>query len=88
MRHPAPNSCKNEATVFVLEKRTADPANSMHAGTNASRAICNVVLIALKTLHQGHTNKPLMCSAEVIEIANLEGHFVREDQPDLRDHGN
>jgi hypothetical protein len=29
-----------------------------------------------------------MCSAEVIEIANLEGHFVWKDKPDLRDHGN
>jgi hypothetical protein len=28
-------------------KRTADPANSMDTGTNASRAICNVAFIAL-----------------------------------------
>jgi hypothetical protein len=39
-----------EATIFALKKRTADPANSMHTGTSASRAICNVAFIALHVL--------------------------------------
>jgi hypothetical protein len=46
-RHPAPSSCKKEVTVFARTKRTADPANSMHTSTNASRAISKVAFIML-----------------------------------------
>jgi hypothetical protein len=35
-----------------VKKRIADPANSMHTGTNASRAICNVAFIALLPLFE------------------------------------
>jgi hypothetical protein len=48
-----------EATVFALKKRTVDPANSMHTGTNASRAICNVAFIALPSQREG-AQPPLM----------------------------
>jgi hypothetical protein len=60
----------------------------MHTGTNPSKAVRNVACIVLKAHFQCHTNKPLACSAEVIGIASLQGHFMWKGSPDLGDHTN
>src|SRR6516164_3311543 len=46
-RHPEPITCRKELTGLRAKKKTIDPANSMHADTNASSALSNVAFIPI-----------------------------------------